>query len=196
VRAQNARTEEQRARSELLPLGKRGEVIAHARELVLQILESENGCSQWFAEAHPQPAEVFRSLHFQLEDNAVFYVYGMTDPNGALWFKEPWAASTFQGTGPDSVVRINGRGPFFSRSSRIVYLNTHGDMERLGGSFQLGIGSYSGNSDKAQVLALLHELGHIVERLPADTDSWDRRSSENSLEVLRHCKQEIRNVVR
>jgi hypothetical protein len=196
AQAQNLEAQELRIRSELAPLGKRGEVIAHARELVLQILEAKNGCSQWFEEAHEQPAEVFRSLHYQVEDNGPTYVYGMADQNRELWFKEPWAASTSQGTGPNSTIRLNGHGPFFSGASRIMYLNTTGYLERLGGSFHLTVGSYSGNSDKAQVLALLHELGHIVERLPVDTDSWDGRSSQNSVEVLRHCKREIRDVVK
>jgi hypothetical protein len=194
--AQDLETQELRARSELAPLGKRGEIIGHARKLVLQILESKNACSQWFEEAHEQPGKIFRSVHFQVEDNGAMYVYGMADQNREWWFKGPWAASTSQGTGPNSVIRINGHGPFFSGASRVVYLNTGGYLERLGGSFQLTVGSYSGNSEKAQVLALLHELGHIIERLPADSDSWDGRSSQNSVEVLRHCKREIRDAVK
>jgi hypothetical protein len=196
VHAQTISSPERSIKSELTPLGKRGEVIGHARELVLQILESQNSCSEWFGETNSQAAEVFRSLHYQLEDNGPIYVYEMPDENGALWFKEPWAASTSQGTGRNSTVRLNGNGPFFMGASRVMRLSTSGYLVRFGGSFHLMVGSYSGNSDQGQVLALLHELGHILERLPEDNDSWDRRSSRNSAEVLSHCKREIRDVVR
>jgi predicted HD phosphohydrolase len=58
------------------------------------------------------------------------------------------------------------------------------------------VGSYSGNTAEAQIAILLHELGHIVGRLPDDSDSWDGRSSQNTLEILSHCKPEIRAAAR
>jgi hypothetical protein len=196
VHAQTVTNEEQRVRSELSPLGKRGDAIAHARELVLQILHSENGCSQWFEEANAQPSEIFRSLHYQLEDKGPIYVYRMADASGELRFKQPWGARTSQDTGRNSTIRLNRNGPFFSGKSQVIYVNADGHLVGFGGSRQLAVAFYSGNSEEAQILILLHELGHIVGRLPADDDSWDGLSSQNSLQVLRHCKQEIHDVVR
>jgi hypothetical protein len=43
---------------------------------------------------------------------------------------------------------------------------------------------------------MLHELAHIIGRIPEDDDSWNRRSSQNTDEVLRHCKKEIDFVTR
>ena len=64
---------------ELSALGKRGDTIARAREQILEILQPGNACSAWFQEADSDPAEVFRSVHFELEVGGTSYVYGMSD---------------------------------------------------------------------------------------------------------------------
>jgi len=46
TRSQTRLTEDELVRSELLGMGRRGETIARARESVLEILQSENGCRQ------------------------------------------------------------------------------------------------------------------------------------------------------
>ena len=61
-----------------------------------------------------------------------------------------------------------------------------------GGNRLLVVSSYAGNTPEAQITILLHELGHIIGRLPADDDSWDGRSLRNTSEVSRHCKSETR----
>jgi len=60
----------------------------------------------------------------------------------------------------------------------------------------LRVASYSGDTLQAQVTILLHELGHVIGRIPEDSDSWDGRSGENTAEVLRHCKDEIRMIAK
>ena len=52
---------------ELSALGKQGVEIARARGQVLEILKQDKACTAWFKESDPDPAEVFRSLHFELE---------------------------------------------------------------------------------------------------------------------------------
>ena len=52
----------------------------------------------------------------------------------------------------------------------------------------LNVGFYDGDTPEARVAILLHELGHIIGRLPEDNDSWDGESSRNTMEVLQHCK--------
>ncbi len=56
----------------------------------------------------------------------------------------------------------------------------------------LTISSYNGNTPEVQITILLHELGHIIGRLPEDDDSRDGRSIRNTSEVSRHCKSETR----
>src|SRR5712671_4800530 len=60
------------------------------------------------------------------------------------------------------------------------------------GNRMLTISSYNGDTPEAQITILLHELGHIIGRLPEDHDSWDGRSLRNTSEVSRHCKSETR----
>jgi len=51
----------------------------------------------------------------------------------------------------------------------------------------LTISSYNGNTPEVQITILLHELGHIIGRLPEDD-----RSIRNTSEMSRHCKSETR----
>ena len=179
---------------ELSALGKHGDAIARAREQVLEILQQNNACSAWFQESDSDPAEVFRSLHFEVEAGPS-YVYGMRDADRGLLFKHPWAAKAFQNAGRNSTILLNASGPFFNRSSTIMQLETGGIIARPTGNLVLTISPYTGNSPGAQIVILLHELGHITGRLPGDDDSWDGRSARNTAEVLRHCKAETNAAV-
>src|SRR6266567_1680544 len=60
----------------------------------------------------------------------------------------------------------------------------------------LKVGPYWGNSPSAQVLTLLHELGHVIDRLPADGGDQEGRSAQNTSEVLRYCRAEVESSVR
>jgi hypothetical protein len=102
---------------ELSALGKQGETIARAREQVLEILQQGNACTAWFQESDPDPAEVFRSLHFELEESGPSSVYGMRNGQGEQVFKHPWAARSFENGGRNSIIQVNANGPFFSRIS-------------------------------------------------------------------------------
>jgi hypothetical protein len=184
--------QDDRVVTELSTLGKQGDTIARARGQVLEILQNENACTSWFQEADPAPAEVFQSLHFELEMSGPSYIYGMRDTVRGQVLKHPWAASSTEYAGRNSTIRLNAHGPFFNRTSIIVQLNPRGLAPRLAGNRPLVISSYPGNTPEAQITILLHELGHIIGRLPEDSDSWDGRSSENTSNVLRHCKIEVR----
>ncbi len=177
---------------ELSALGRQGDTIARAREQVLEILQQGNACTAWFQGADPDPAEVLRSLHFALEMRGPSFVYGIRDSNGGQFFKHPWAARSIEDAGRDSTILLNANGPFFNRASFVMQLNTRGMPARPDGTRLLTVSSYEGNTPEAQITILLHELGHIIGRLPEDGDSWDGRSSRNTSEVLRHCKTETR----
>jgi hypothetical protein len=175
---------------ELWALGKHGVTIARARERVLEILQQGNACSAWFQETDGDPAEVFRSLHFKLEGRGPSYVYGKRDAEHGQLFKQPWGAKSFEYGGRNSIVLLNANGAFFNRTSPILQLDPAEMLSRPSGHRLLSVSSYEGDTPEAQITILLHELGHIIGRLPADDDSWDGRSSRNTSEVLRHCKTE------
>jgi hypothetical protein len=176
---------------ELSALGKRGDTIARAREQVLDILRNGNACTAWFQEVDPDAAEVFRSLHFELELEGPSYVYSMRDGQRGELLKHPWAAKSIEYGGRNSTIVLNANGPFFNRSSVIMRLDPRGIMlARPEGIQLLTASSYEGNTPGARITILLHELGHIIGRLPEDDDSWDGRSTRNTSEMLRHCKAE------
>jgi hypothetical protein len=181
---------------ELSALGKPGEEIVRARGQVLEILEQDSACTAWFKQSDPDPAEVFRSLHFELERSGPSQVYGRRDPGRGLLFKDPWGAKSLERGGRNSVILLNANGPFFNRTSTVMQGDSEGAAARPNGSRLLLVSSYAGNTPEAQIVILLHELGHITERLPEDDDSWDGRSSRNTAEVLRHCKAETRAAAR
>jgi len=179
---------------ELSALGKPGDTIARAREQVIDILQNGNACSAWFQEADPDASEVFRSLHFEMEMKGPSYVYGIRDSQRGQLFKHPWAARSIENAGLNSTILLNANGPFFNHTSRIMQLDPGRMFMRPSGNLMLTISSYNGDTPEAQITILLHELGHIIGRLPADAASWDGRSSRNTSEVLRHCKTEIRTA--
>jgi hypothetical protein len=175
---------------ELSALGKKGNAIARTREQVLNILQQKNACTAWFQESDPDPAEVFRSLHFELEQKGPSWVYGMRAADHGLILKQPWAAKSFENAGRNSTIQLNANGPFFSRTSYVMELYPGGVLARPSGIARLVVSPYTGDTPEAQITILLHELGHIIGRLPEDDDSWDGRSSRNTSEVLRHCQTE------
>jgi hypothetical protein len=190
--SQSSSQDDQQIQSELAAIGNRGAIIARAREQVLAILETENPCTAWFREADADPVGVFRSLHYQIERNKPSFVFRMADGHHGQLFKHPWAASSFEYGGRNSIISLNPNGLFFKSSLPVLELNSGGSPARMVGIRDLTLSSFKGNSDEAQMTALLHELGHITGRIPEDDDSWDGRSSRNTQEVLRYCKNEIR----
>lgn len=187
---------EERVALELSALGKRGDAIARARRQVLEILQPGNGCSAWFLETDSDPAQVFRSVHFELDPGGTSVVYGVRDRERGQLFKHPWAARTTQNAGRDAIIQLNGNGPFFNRTSLIMQLDPGGKFVQSGGILPLTVSRYTGDTPEAQITILLHELGHIIGRLPEDDDSWDGRSLRNTSEVSRHCMTETRAAAR
>jgi len=179
---------------ELAAMDKRGGVIARAREQTLAMLQSENACTAWFREADSDPAEVFRSLHYEIEEDGPAYVFHTKADGVGDVFKHPWAARSTESEGRNATVELNTNGAFFRSASPIREQEWRGIAPRLGGYHTLLVGPFSGKTAKAQITTLLHELGHIIGRIPEDDDSWDGRSSRNTAEVLRHCKRQIRTA--
>jgi hypothetical protein len=134
-------------------------------------------------------------LRFELEEKGPSFVYGRRDRKRGQLFKQPWVARSYEFGGRNSVVQLNANGAFFSRTSLIMESASGGELSRPSSTHVLTVSSYSGNTSEAQITILLHELGHIIGRLPVDNDSWDGQSSRNTLEVSRHCKTETHAAV-
>lgn len=179
------------SRLKLTDEDKRAESLWRAKAQTLALLQEENACSAWFRESDRDPAGVFESLRFQIEQENPSYVLRRLDARGFDLYKQPWVAQSWQFAGRNSMVKFNAQGAFFTDRSPIVELTSGGALSRYLGFRLLTVGPFLGGTPEAQITTLLHELGHVTDRVPADTDSWDGKSVRNTEEVLLHCKSEI-----
>lgn len=167
----NAACSEDNVSTELSAMGEPGDRIARARRQALEILETRSACAAWFQESDRAASEVFRSLHYELDPQGTTHIERVRGELG---------------------ISLNANGPFFFRQSRVT--DSAGGMRPAW--HWLKIGFYDGDTPEARVTILLHELGHIIGRLPEDNDSWDGESSRNTMEVLQHCKSQIDRTAR
>lgn len=175
---------------ELATMGKHGSVVEDVRERTLAVLETNDACAEWYSESNPEVVDVFRSLHYTIEDFQPSYSLRQLDNRGNAILKHPWAAHSIQYGGRESMIHLNVNGPFFRRIAPVHDLGAHRWLSPIDHT-RLGVADFSGDTTEAQIAILLHELGHVIGRLPLDTDSWDGQSSRNTVEVLRHCRPEI-----
>ena len=175
---------------ELAIMGKRGAIVEDVRERTIAVLQASDSCAEWYEQSNPDVADVFRSLHYSIEDDQPSYTLRRYDYRGVQLLKNPWAAHAIQYGGRESTVHLNINGPFFRRISPVLDLGSRRWISPISHT-RLGVAEFSGDTTEAQIAILLHELGHVIGRLPLDTDSWDGQSSRNTVEVLRHCKPEI-----
>lgn len=168
--------------------------LQHARARALSILREENGCSVWFREVDPDAAAVFESLKIEIARKNQEYVLRMTGARGEHSYKHPWGARSNQLAGRSSLVELNPGGPFFVMSLPVVESEAGRSFHYTGGEYRrLTVGGFPGDSPEAQITILLHELAHVIGRIPEDDDSWDGRSVRNTEEVLRNCRGEIQD---
>lgn len=195
--AQNHATFQQDpVRAQLLEMGQPGLTISLARERVIEILESENSCSAWFQKVDPDAAATFASLKFIIDANGPQYIVGWRSDSGEMLFKQPYSAKARENTGRNSVVILNANGPFFTRTTSVLQKEISGSSPHPAGWRLLQVGSYAGNTLAAQMTTLLHELGHVVGRIPDDSDELRGQSGRNTAEVLHFCRAQIRGAER
>src|SRR5256885_5304181 len=183
-------------RTHLLALGKPGQTIEQAREKVLEILEEPNGCADWFAAANPDAANIFAGLPYSLDENGRSYITAMRTDAGAMLYIDPYSGSTRQNAGVHAVITLNIHGPFFSNAAFLMRQDINGSAPRRDGWRPLQIASYPGNTLAAQILTLLHELGHVIGRIPDDSDELRGQSTRNTQDVLHHCRGAIKASTR
>ncbi len=172
-------------------LGKPGQKILRARERVLEILETENACSAWFREMDSNPGAIFRTLHFALDLPGEHDVRESRDSGAVDTLRSPYVAKVFQGEGRYATITINGNGAFFSSLATVIEISKEGGPSNFRGVHLLRVGPYMGNTLPAQVVALLHEFGHVIDLLPRDGDDQDGKSAQNTSEVLRFCRAAV-----
>ena len=177
---------------ELKDIGQEGTTIARVRRAVSEILESENKCSTWFHHSDPEVSATFRSLNFSVDEDGSRRVIKERNDRGAWIEHGPYIAGTMQNTGPGTTVTINANGAFFRRKDEIYKVNWIGGMESPTGIWKyLHVGPYDGGTLPAQVIAVLHELAHVINAIPGDDASPIIRSQQNTELVLRYCKSEV-----
>jgi len=176
---------------DLANMGKAGQKILRARHRVLEILQRENACSAWFREKDSNPADTFRTFSFAVDRKGEEFVLESKNLGNMTIFRNPYVARVFQGDGSYATITINLKGAFFSPMARVVEIQKEGGFWRLRGARVLRVGPYAGDSMHAQILALLHEFGHLVDLLPTDEGDQDGKSVQNTSEVLRFCRAEV-----
>ena len=177
----------------LVALGKEGIKISEAREQVFGILTAANACTEWFQTKDPFPAQTLRSLNFQVDRHgqAEILESASEHDSGVLTFRHPYVAWAIQDGGPFTTITINAYGAFYRAQGRVERTSPDGGPSRIDGMRSLTVGTYTGDTLAAQMVTLLHELGHIVDLLPQDGDDLDGSSIRNTNEVLRHCRGEV-----
>jgi hypothetical protein len=177
--------------AELSALGKPGQKIARAREEVLDILRTQNVCAEWFSSKGKHPAATFQSLNFSLDLHGPRDIFKSAREESFVVVRQPYVAQATQDGGAHTTITINANGAFYRPQGQVLKLGQEGGPLQIDGTRLLTVGIYSGDTLPAQMVTLLHELGHIINLLPEDADDLDGKSLRNTSEVLRHCRTEI-----
>ncbi|MBA0084297.1 MAG: hypothetical protein HRJ53_04810 [Acidobacteria bacterium Pan2503] len=178
-------------RDDLNTMGKQGQVILRARDKVLQILQTENACTDWYRTRNSDPAAVFRTLTYSVDRKGESYIRKGPAASGFEMIYNPYVATVEQDGGPDSTVIINANGAFFFPAASVVEDRFQGGPLTIHGTRWIQVGPYVGGSFRAQVVVLLHEFGHVIDLLPEDREDRDGKSRQNTLDVLRACRAEV-----
>ena len=178
-------------RDDLNTMGKRGQIVLRARDKVLEILQTENACSAWYRSKDPDPAATFRTVTFALDRDGDVYVHATPESSGMELIRNPYVASVLQDGGANSTITLNVNSAFFFPMGTVVDDRLEGGPVILHGTRPIKVGPYSGGSFRAQVLALLHEFGHVIDLLPMDRGDYEGRSQQNTADVLRACRAQV-----
>lgn len=178
-------------RDDLNTMGKQGQSILRARDKVLEILEAQNACTDWYRTKSSDPVAVFRTLTFSVDRNGDGFVRITPETEGVEMIRNPYVASVEQDGGANSTVTINANGAFFYPAANVVEDRFKGGPADFHGARAIAVGPYRGGSFRAQVLVLLHEFGHVIDLLPEDRNDRDGRSRQNTLDVLHACRAEV-----
>jgi len=183
-------------RDALLAFGADGEAIQQARAEVLDILSDSSPCSAWFQAAEPRVADKFRSLRFEIDTKGIAEILKLTIWRDDGGYYQPYVARTGEGVGWGSTITLNANGAFFKKMAPVRTVSSMEDTGYRSSPEQpLRIGGFAGATLPARIVAMLHELGHIVNLLPVDSGvpSGPSISVQNTEKVLHYCGAQIRS---
>jgi hypothetical protein len=175
----------------LAAMGKTGQKILRARDRVMEILQTENACSEWLQQKDSSAAATFQTLKFTVDRHGEEIVRASKNADSQYDYRDPYVASVGQATGAYATIKLNVDGAFFQPMAPVLLVSKEGGPARSGGTRLISIGPYPGDSLNAQTLALLHEFGHVIDLLPSDFENERGKSVQNTAEVLRYCRAEI-----
>ena len=181
---------------DLATMGKPGKKILRARDRVLEILQSDNACSEWLRKTDANAAATFRTLSYAVDRHGEEVVHVSKDSESEYTYRDPYVATVGQANGAYATITLNLDGAFFQPQAPTLLVSKEGGAGRHGGPRLINIGPYPGDSLNAQTLALLHEFGHVINLLPLDFENADGKSVQNTAEVLRYCRSEIDAKIR
>jgi hypothetical protein len=176
---------------DLAAMGKPGKKIMRARDRVLEILQTENACSEWMRKTDANAAATFRTLNFAVDRHGEVIVHASKNDDFQYTYRDPYVATVGQALGAYATIQLNVDGAFFKSLAPLLLVSKDGGAPRNMGARLITIGPYPGDSSAAQTLALLHEFGHVIDLLPVDFENEDGKSVQNTAEVLRYCRAEI-----
>jgi len=182
---------EELLQTDLLALGKNGQKVASAREKVLEILSEPNSCTDWYRTKESNPAETFRTLNFEIDRKGTSYISEVRVDSTSFVLSNPYVARVIQEGGEYQTITLNAEGAFFQPQATMIEEPKGGGPKQLRGSHRLGVGPYLGGTSQAQVVTLLHELGHLVGLLSRDEGDVGGKSVQNTEEMLHYCRAEI-----
>lgn len=182
--------------NDLAALGKPGKKILRARDRVLEILQTDNACSEWLRQADTNAAATFRTLNYAVDRHGEESIRAWRDASSQYTYRDPYVAKVGQDTGAYATITLNVEGAFFQSQAAMLLVSKEGGAARNAGARLINIGPYPGDSLNARTLVLLHEFGHVINLLPVDFDNENGKSVQNTAEVLRYCRAEIDSKVR
>jgi hypothetical protein len=175
----------------LRDIGEEGTNISRARQAVLALLQEQSACSAWFRQADPEIDKTFWSLSIAVDEDGSNHVVRELSDTGSLFEHGPYIARSFQRGGPGSNISINANGAFFRAKASVYRAPWVGSILTDTGQWRhLHVGPFDGGTLPAQVISLLHELAHVVGRIPRDDSSPTGLaiSQQNTELILQHCR--------
>ena len=112
------------------------------------MLQTNDACSEWYEQSNPDVVNIFRSLHYTIEDDQPSYTLRRWDNQGKQVLKHPWAAHAIQYGGRESMVHLNINGPFFRRISPILDLGPKRWISPIDHT-RLGVAAHEAQREKA-----------------------------------------------